>query len=112
MKNLRRNSDNTFEWRINIGGIEPGLGSLLDAVNTTAVFEKPTLFIKGGKSDYILLEDFPVIRKNFPNAEIVTIAGTSHWVHVEAPEVFYQLTMGFLTGNPDWFVNDKSVKKA
>ena len=76
------------------------------------VFKKPALFIKGGNSDYILLEDFPQIRKKFINAEIVTIANTSHWVHVESPEVFYQLTMGFLTGNPDWFVNDNSVKKA
>ncbi len=112
MKNLHRNSDNTFEWRINIEGIEPSLSNLLDAIDTDAVFEKPTLFIKGGASDYILMEDYPQIRKNFPNAEIITIANTSHWVHVEAPEVFYQLTMGFLTGNPDWLFNDKSVNRA
>ncbi len=112
MKNLHRNGDNGFEWRININGIEHNLENLLDAIDTDTVFDKPTLFIKGGKSDYILHEDFPQLRKNFPNAEIVTIAGTSHWVHVEAPEVFYQLAMGFLTGKPDWLTDDKSVKKA
>ena len=77
---------------------------MFDAIDTLAKFEKPTLFIKGGASDYITLEDFPQIRYNFPHAEIVTIAGASHWVHVEAPEKFYQITSGFLTGNPSWYM--------
>ncbi len=111
LKNLHRNEENRFEWRLNIDGIEPNLDDMFDAIETKGQFEKPTLFIKGGASDYILLEDYELIRKNFPNAEIVAIANTSHWVHVESPEVFYQLTMGFLTGNPDWFVKNETVEK-
>ncbi len=102
LKNLHRNAQNYFEWRLNIDGIETNLDDMFDAIQTKETFEKPTLFIKGGLSNYILLEDFDSIRENFPNAEIVTIAETSHWVHVEAPERFYQLTHGFLTGNPSW----------
>lgn len=107
MKNIHRVEKDKFEWRINIKGIEPNLNQMFDAIDTIVKYEKPTLFIKGGASDYIRLEDFPQIRYNFPNAEIVTIPGASHWVHVEAMEVFYQLTMGFATGNPSWFDEEK-----
>ncbi len=108
LKNLHRTTQNQFEWRLNIDGIETNLYDMFDAIEIGQTYRKPTLFIKGGASDYILLDDFDAIRKNFPYAEIVTIAGTSHWVHVETPERFYQLTHGFLTGNPSWY---QDVKK-
>lgn len=108
LKNLHRSTQNHFEWRLNIDGIETNLDDMFDAIQTKETFKKPALFIKGGASNYILLEDFDSIRENFPHAEIVTIAGTSHWVHVETPERFYQLTHGFLTGNPSWY---QDVKK-
>ena len=105
MKNLHRNDKNDFEWRIYLAGLENNLDKMFNAIETTTKFEKPTIFIKGGASDYILLEDFDQIRYNFPNAEIITIEGASHWVHVEAMERFYQLTMGFATGQPSWYKN-------
>ncbi|MBT3174962.1 MAG: alpha/beta fold hydrolase [Lentimicrobiaceae bacterium] len=103
MKNLHRKKNNEFEWRIYLKGLENSIGQMFDAIETNEKYEKPTLFIRGGTSDYILLEDFPQIRFNFPNADIITIEGASHWVHVEAMEKFYQLTMGFTTGNPSWY---------
>ncbi len=113
LKNLYRTENNQFAWRININGIAQNLNQMFDAIDTLIKFEKPTLFIKGGASDYITLKDFPQIRYNFPHAEIVTIAGASHWVHVEVPEKFYQITSGFLTGNPSWYreANDKVAKR-
>ena len=51
--------------------------------------------------------DYDQIRYNFPNAEIITIADASHWVHVESPERFYQVTMGFASGNPSWYDEEK-----
>ncbi len=108
MKNLYRLEKDRFEWRINIKGIMENLDQLFDGIETISKFEKPALFVKGGASDYILLEDYGQIRYNFPNAEIITIADASHWVHVEAPERFYQLTMGFASGNPTWY---EKVKK-
>ena len=108
LKNLHRTSQSGFEWRLNVDGIETNLDDIFDAIQIKETFKKPALFIKGGASDYILLKDFDSIRENFPYAEIVTIAGASHWVHVEMPEPFYQLTHGFLTGNPSWY---QDVKK-
>ena len=107
LKNLHRKEKDQFEWRIYVEGIEQNLDQMFDSIDTISKFEKPTLFIKGGASDYILLEDYDQIRYNFPNAEIITIADASHWVHVESPERFYQLTMGFASGNPTWYEKAK-----
>ncbi len=107
LKNLHRNNKNQFEWRPYLDGIENNLDDLFDGIKIEQTFDKPSLFIKGGASDYILLEDFDKIRRNFPHAEIITIANTSHWVHVEAPERFYQLCSGFMTGNPSWYETTK-----
>ncbi len=106
LKNLHRKPDGTFEWLINIDAIENNLDRMFDGIQTLTQYQKPTLFIRGELSDYILPEDYKSIRYNFPNAEIVTIEGASHWVHAEAPEKFYQITYGFLTGNPSWYKNN------
>jgi len=103
LKNLHRKSKDEFEWRLYFQGIEKSLSEMFDAIDTSIKYDKPTLFIKGGASDYILLEDFEQIRYNFPNAEIVTIENASHWVHVEVAERFYQLTSGFVEGIPTWY---------
>jgi len=104
MKNLYWKDKTTLAWRIYLDGIARNLGELFDAIETNVLFSKPTLFVRGGASDYILPEDFPKIRANFIRAEILTIEGTSHWVHAEAAEQFYQLASGFLTGQPDWLI--------
>lgn len=98
MKSLYWKEKGVLDWRINLSGIEKNLDQMFDAINTTQTFKKPSLFIRGGASDYILPEDYPQIRSNFPRAEIITIEGASHWVHAEAAEQFYQLSSGFLLG--------------
>jgi pimeloyl-ACP methyl ester carboxylesterase len=103
MKNLYWKDKTTLAWRINLDGIAKNLGEMFDAIESGILFGKPTLFVRGGQSDYILPEDYPKIRANFPRAEIFTIQYASHWVHAEAPEQFYQLASGFLTGQPDWY---------
>jgi pimeloyl-ACP methyl ester carboxylesterase len=98
MKNLYWKEKGKLDWRINLDGIAQNLDQLFDAIETDRRFEKPTLFVRGGDSDYILPEDYTQIRMNFPGAEIITIEGASHWVHAEAAEQFYQLSSGFMTG--------------
>jgi pimeloyl-ACP methyl ester carboxylesterase len=113
LKNLHRKGKDSFEWRLYYEGIEKSLAEMFDNIDTSVKFNKPTLFIKGGASDYILLEDFAQIRYNFPHSEIITIENASHWVHVEAAEKFYQLTSGFSEGTPTWyqkFLDEESSK--
>ena len=55
-----------------------------------------TLFIRGGRSNYILESDYPELNLKFPNAQIHSIEESGHWVHAEAPEEFYNTVIDFL----------------
>lgn len=44
-------------------------------------FDKPALFVRGNRSDYITDADIPLIKTLFPQSEIVTIENAGHWVH-------------------------------
>ncbi len=59
-------------------------------------YEGPTLFIAGGKSDYIGPQHQAEIERLFPRAEIETIDGAGHWVHAEQPKAFMQMVEDFL----------------
>ena len=60
------------------------------------LFDKPTLFIKGGNSNYIKEEDYESIKRQFPEAQIEVIENAGHWLHAENPKEFYQKTISFL----------------
>ena len=96
MKNLYRKEKNKLGWRSNLAAIGDNLDSIYDGVFYTTRYNKPALFIRGGKSDYILDDDFPAIYENFPFAEIQTIDEGTHWVHADAPEEFYEKVSSFL----------------
>jgi esterase len=69
---------------------------MYDGVFYSTRFDKPALFIRGGKSDYILEEDYTAIYQNFPQAIIRTIENGTHWVHADEPAAFYRLISDFL----------------
>ncbi|MCD4745887.1 MAG: alpha/beta fold hydrolase [Bacteroidales bacterium] len=97
LKNLYRINKNKFAWRINLEAISNNYKEILKGINSGKKFKKPALFIRGGVSDYITNEDFNLIYKNFPCAEIHTIKSASHWVHVDAPDELYKIFSEFLT---------------
>lgn len=86
MKNLQRVGKNRFEWRINLEAITNNLNEIFKGVDQRKTFEGPTLFVRGGKSDYVQDKDFELIKKLFPNSEIETLEEASHWLHADAPE--------------------------
>jgi len=69
------------------------LGEALPPLQESQV---PALFVKGNRSPYILPDDFAQIKAHFPNAEIITIPNSGHWVHAEQPVVFFEKTLTFL----------------
>lgn len=96
MKNLHRIDSSTFEWRLNLDAICDHLDQMFDGIELEDPFFKPCLFIRGGDSDYIIDQDIPPINKAFPNNQLYTIAGATHWVHAEAPQLFYRYVTAFL----------------
>ncbi|MFT4664508.1 MAG: esterase [Polaribacter sp.] len=96
LKNLTRNQEGQYNWKMNLPVLFKDYENILAAVNGEEIFDKEALFIKGGKSNYILPEDIEEIRLLFPEAKFEEVAKSGHWVHAEAPEALYQLMISFL----------------
>jgi len=95
LKNLTREGDR-YLLKMNFDSLSKNYDKLSANIEIKGKFEKDTLFIKGEKSKYILESDKPNILKIFPKAQFVTIPGAGHWVHAEAPDLFYETVVKFL----------------
>ena len=96
LKNLQRQPGGGFTWRFNLPVLDRHYPDLITALNIAAPIEVPTLFLRGGQSDY-LPPDLPSeITRNFKEVSLETIEGAGHWVHAEQPEAFLQAVTTFL----------------
>ncbi|MCG6879128.1 MAG: hypothetical protein LJE96_08295 [Deltaproteobacteria bacterium] len=95
ISNLKRKDNGSYHWQINIKGIRNNHQNLLEEV-TGKPFMKPCLFIRGGNSEYIRDSDWPEILNLFPSAELVTVHGAGHWVHIEGQDKFLGAVLTFL----------------
>jgi len=96
LKNLVRD-DGGFRWRIPLGTIHDEYDHIAAAPPSAGPYEGPTLFIRGGNSDYVTDRHEPAIHERFSNARIETVPGANHWVHVDAAEAFLELVRPFLS---------------
>ena len=96
LKNLTRNSEGQFEWRINLKVINDTIQIIGKGMDKGLSEALPTLFIRGLKSHYIKDEDFDLIYQLFPGAQIESVANAGHWVHAEKPQELIGLVRGFL----------------
>jgi len=83
-------------FRFNLDVFNRKIENIGQALPETAVFDKPTLFLRGANSKYIKDTDMELIKKHFPTAELKTIANAGHWLHAENPKDFYSETIAFL----------------
>ena len=100
LQNLTRKGD-AWKWLPNLDVLDAELGSILawpDGIDTS--WDGATLWIKGGKSNYILPEYGPVMRRYFPATLKVTIKDAGHWVHSEQPEIFTAALERFVLSDP------------
>ena len=97
LKNLYRREDNSFAWRINLPALVENLAAVGQEIEAAQPFVKPTLFMRGGKSDYITPEDkLTGIPALFPNSQVVTVPDAGHWLHAEKPDEVYGLVTNFV----------------
>nr|WP_255700814.1 alpha/beta fold hydrolase [Flavobacterium sp. AS60] len=96
MKNLYWVEPGQLAFRFNLPVFNTKIESIGEALPDENHFDKPTLFIRGGNSKYILDTDLPDIKKHFPNIELATIPNVGHWLHAENPKLFFEETARFL----------------
>ncbi|MBI3578291.1 MAG: alpha/beta fold hydrolase [Ignavibacteriales bacterium] len=96
MKNLARDESGAFRWKMNLDAIVKNYPDITTGIETQAIFNKPTLFVKSNRSGYVEENDVPLIKRLFPQAEIIGL-DVGHWVHAEAPQEFLRIAMEFLT---------------
>lgn len=96
LKNLYRKEKNVLSLRLNLEVLIENIDKVGEKLPEGFSFDKPTLFIKGSRSNYITEEDKPLIEQHFPQAEILEIPDAGHWVHAENMEEFYKGVQKFL----------------
>lgn len=95
LKNLYRD-EGRFRWRANFAALEAEYANIA-AAPAEGKFEKPTLFIKGADSNYLLNEYQQAVTSRFSQVTLKIIKDAGHWPHAEKPEMFLRIVRSFLT---------------
>jgi len=95
LKNLAKNEDSFF-WRCSLKNLQKNYPAIISGLSGKQIFDGPTLFIKGEKSDYIKTEHRSAIMQYFPQASAKIIQGTGHWLHAEKPASFNKIVSDFI----------------
>ena len=90
MKNIYRLESGKFSFYPNIRVLEKSISIIEKFPYMGGEFNKPVLFLKGEKSNYINIKtDKDLIRSYFPNSKILEIEGAGHWIHFDCPDLFF-----------------------
>lgn len=96
LKNLYWVEKGQLGLRINLPVLKENVSEVGEALPMHATFNKPTLFLKGDKSEYIGPTDEGIIHRHFDDAKIETVSNAGHWLHAENPAEFYDKVVNFI----------------
>lgn len=103
LKSMYRDKETRqFKCRINIDVLNDSLDEIVRGVSERdfndriPILNYPVLFIKGERSAYIQEEDFTLIRRIYPEAQIKIIPQAGHWLHAEQPVLFMEALDNFI----------------
>lgn len=94
-KNLYWKEKGRLAWRMNLPVIIDNMEEILSSIGDSS-YDGPTLFIRGGMSDYIKDEDLMALHMQFIDSKVMTIEDAGHWLHAESPDEFYSIVQEFL----------------
>ncbi len=97
LKNLTRNKEGSYQWKMNLPAIHSNYQHILDNILLDEPYTGSSLFIRGERSNYIKEADGSLIKNTFPESQIITIPNAGHWVHAEAPEALLSTVKNFMT---------------
>ncbi|CAH8652139.1 unnamed protein product [Schistosoma intercalatum] len=107
--------DGEIFWKVNLKAIKSCWNQITDfpAELSGRVFNQPVMFVAASDGKYLGRSDLPSVRKYFPQAKIVQIANTGHWVHFDAPNTVTNLITSFMLDksfDPTSFADVKEIK--
>jgi esterase len=95
LKNLYWIAPEKLAWRFNLNVIERDIEIIGEGLQNIHPFEKPTLFLRGIKSNYITEKDYQPIADIFTESSIKSM-DSGHWIHAEKPQEFRSILTAFL----------------
>lgn len=98
LKNLTRNKEGQYRWKMNLSVLYQDYQDILAAIMPDPVYDGPTLFIRGGASNYIADSYIPTLHQLFSDVKVETVADAGHWVHAQSPKELRVLVESFLEG--------------
>jgi pimeloyl-ACP methyl ester carboxylesterase len=97
LKNLHINKETgKYAWKMNLPVIFEQYQHILDHSLDGEPYEGATLFINGGKSEYVKATELSAYQAFFPNATLQTIEEAGHWIHAEKPKELLTILNDFL----------------
>ncbi len=96
LKSLDFSNKKNPVWKFNLSAILKNYEQILSGNDSSTQFTGDTLFIAGGKSDYIKPEYKQKTMSLFPKAQLKIIPEASHWLHAEKPKIFISICQRFL----------------
>ncbi|ADY29762.1 alpha/beta fold hydrolase [Cellulophaga lytica] len=96
LKNLYWVEKGKLAFRFNLDVLAERMEQIGENIDASATYNKPTLFLRGDKSEYISPLDTDTIKTHFPNADIQTITNSGHWLHAENPKEFLEKSLTFI----------------
>ena len=96
LKNLYWVEKGKLGLRVNLPVLKEKVSEVGEALDIYATFAKPTLFLRGDRSEYIGDVDEILIHQHFTDASIETITNAGHWLHAENPKDFYTMVINFI----------------
>lgn len=100
MKNLYWVNDKQLGWRFNLDVINNDIENVGAATIPDQPVHLPVLFVRGSKSNYVDPASLNEIKKGFPEAELITIEDSGHWVQAEKPTELMQVLTDFMKQIP------------
>ncbi len=89
--------DQGARWRPNLPVIEAALPAISGwPEDEHGSYDGPTLFVYGGKSDYVQADHRDTIKRYFPHVQYTEIPEAGHWVHAERLDDFLTIVTPFL----------------
>jgi pimeloyl-ACP methyl ester carboxylesterase len=82
-------------WRCDLTAITANMPAILGWPEVDGAYGGKALFLRGGRSDYVLDDYRPAIRRWFPAAHVAALKGAGHWLHADNPEGFLAAVAGF-----------------